>query len=414
MNMTIKIAYVANFLPTPADSGSVLRASRLARALADVGSLTLYARASDEDAVRYAGHAELAAFRGIRLDIRPAAEHARLARVFASESMARWMAPDDPLGAMLAADHRNHPYDVVVCQQVFAANVARLVPEVPLVLDEHNVESRAMAQVLATLPRLRIRADFPADVSTLEAYEREVWARAALVTCTTDSDAASIAGRSGAPVRVISNGADVEETTFFLPSTRSGHDILFVGSFFWPPNSRAARFLAKEVLPRVVAREPRARLVICGKSPGLEVTLLRRDGVEVTGTVASVQPYLRSAAVYGNALFEGAGSSLKVLEALASGVPLVSTATGVRGHPLEPMRHYLPAEDADSFAETILRVLADTPSFDAQAIAGRAVAESKSWTRVGKSFAALVASVARRETIAGAPGQCPGKAPSGP
>jgi glycosyltransferase involved in cell wall biosynthesis len=146
----------------------------------------------------------------------------------------------------------------------------------------------------------------------------------------------------------------------------------------------------------------------------LEVTLLRRDGVEVTGTVASVQPYLRAAAVYGNALFEGAGSSLKVLQALASGVPLVSTATGVRGHALEPMRHYLPAESADSFAETILRVLAGPALFDAQAIAGRAVAESKSWARVGESFAALVASVARRETIARVPGRGPGKAPSGP
>ena len=177
----------------------------------------------------------------------------RSSRVFASESMARWMAADDRLGAMLAEDHRREPYDVVVCQQIFAVNVARSVPDVPMVLDEHNVESRAMVQVLASFPRARIPAGFPTDASAVEAYEGEVWPRAALITCTTDSDAAWIGGRSGVPVRVIPNGADVDETPLVLPSARHGHDILFVGAFFWPPNIRAARFLAKEVLPRVRA-----------------------------------------------------------------------------------------------------------------------------------------------------------------
>src|SRR5262249_26164802 len=155
-------------------------------------------------------------------------------------------------------------------------------------------------QVLAAYPRSRMRADFPADASAVEAYESKVWPRAALLTCTTNSDASWIAGRTGTPVRVVPNGSDGDETPLVLPSARGGHDILFVGAFFWPPNIQAARFLAKEVLPRVRAREPRARLILCGKSPGLEVTLLRRGGVEVTGTVASVQPYLRAAAVFGN------------------------------------------------------------------------------------------------------------------
>ena len=232
-------------------------------------------------------------------------------RVFASEWMARWMAADDRLGAMLAEDHRREPYDVVVCQQIFAVNVARSVPDVPMVLDEHNVESRRWRRSLRRSPG---RGSGPAFRPT---PRRSRPTRRGLAPGGGSSPAPRIPTRPGS--------ADARGCRAGYPQRRGRgrdsavapacptwpHDILFVGAFFWPPNSRAARFLAKEVLPRVRAREPR-RLVLCGKSPGLEVTLLRRDEVEVTGTVSSVQPYLRAAGVYGNALFEGAGSSLKV------------------------------------------------------------------------------------------------------
>jgi len=235
----------------------------------------------------------------------------------------------------------------------------------------------------------------PARVSVLEAYETQVWSRAALVTCTTQADAEKIRGRCHTPVQVIPNGASTDEIAFIPPSQRREKEILFVGAFFWPPNSKAGRFLVKEVLPRVRAAEPAARVVLCGKEPGIELTLSRRPGVEVTGTVPSVTPYLERAGVFANALFDGSGSSLKVMEALAAGLPLVSTATGVRGHPLVPGRHFTLAEDADTFARAILDIFQAPERFDEQARAGRAVAESLSWVSLGEEFAAAVAGAAR-------------------
>jgi glycosyltransferase involved in cell wall biosynthesis len=199
-------------------------------------------------------------------------------------------------------------------------------------------------------------------------------------------------------VRVVPNGSDALALSYTPPSQRQGKEVLFVGAFFWPPNARAARFLVREVLPRVRSVEPLATLTLCGKSPGVDVALLRRPGVEVTGTVPSVAPYLRRASVYALALFEGAGSSLKVLEALACGVPLVSTAVGARGYPLLPGEHYEPAEDAEGFARAILAVFANPAAFDARAQRGRAFAEAYSWGRVGADFAQAVALVAKSST----------------
>jgi glycosyltransferase involved in cell wall biosynthesis len=194
-------------------------------------------------------------------------------------------------------------------------------------------------------------------------------------------------------VHVVPNGTAVDELPFTPPSARTGHDVLFVGLMSHAPNVAAARFLAGEVMPRVWREEPAARLVLCGRSPAREVSALAGERVVVTGTVERVTPWLARAAVYANALFQGAGSSLKVPEALASGVPLVSTAVGVRGFPLVPGTHYARAEDAERFAREIVRALRSRAELDVQAARGRAVAEGYDWEAIASRFATLVASV---------------------
>jgi glycosyltransferase involved in cell wall biosynthesis len=104
---------------------------------------------------------------------------------------------------------------------------------------------------------------------------------------------------------------------------------------------------------------------------------------------------LRRASVYANPLQEGAGTSLKVLEALASGLPLVSTACGVRGFPLQAPRDYLGAEEPADFARALLACLADPGARDAASIGGRVLAEAYDWDALGERFAAAVLSVCR-------------------
>ncbi|WP_418654985.1 glycosyltransferase, partial [Acinetobacter baumannii] len=76
-----------------------------------------------------------------------------------------------------------------------------------------------------------------------------------------------------------------------------------MGLMSHPPNVAAARFLARQVMPMVWRAEPAARMVLCGRAPAREVEDLEGPGVEVTGTVSSVVPYLSGSAVYANALF---------------------------------------------------------------------------------------------------------------
>ncbi|MEY4579296.1 MAG: hypothetical protein RL701_3999, partial [Pseudomonadota bacterium] len=104
----------------------------------------------------------------------------------------------------------------------------------------------------------------------------------------------------------------------------------------------------------------------------------------------TLAPHLAEARVFANCLVFGAGSSLKVLEALAAGVPLVSTRAGVRGFALTADEHFLPAETPAEFATEILRCLAAPASeLQPRALAGRVFAESHSWQSLSERFAAL-------------------------
>jgi glycosyltransferase involved in cell wall biosynthesis len=169
-------------------------------------------------------------------------------------------------------------------------------------------------------------------------------------------------------------------------------DVLFVGLMSHGPNEEGAEFLAREVMPLVWERVADARLVLCGRQPSAKVIALTSPRVEVTGTVPSVAPFLDRARVVAVPLGHGAGSSLKAVEALASGATVVSTAVGMRG--IEGARAGLThreAERAEDFADAIVRSFTDAgPADDGASARARAVAERYDWTRIGEEFLKLV------------------------
>jgi glycosyltransferase involved in cell wall biosynthesis len=133
--------------------------------------------------------------------------------------------------------------------------------------------------------------------------------------------------------------------------------------------------------------------VLCGKNPTPEVLALASAQIEVTGTVPSVTPTLDAAVVYANALFEGAGSSLKTLEPLGSGIPLVATEVGMRGFDLEKDVHYIPARSPSEFATAILDVLANRASYDAMADRARAEVQRYDWSAIGDRLTTCIESL---------------------
>ncbi|MDQ3337466.1 MAG: glycosyltransferase family 4 protein [Myxococcota bacterium] len=306
--------------------------------------------------------------------------------IFRTSTVATCRSVAEVLSGPLAEAHAAGPFDGVIAEQVFTAEVIGDL-DIPLVLNEHNIESDMLRALRVSAPERGISEQ---DITDLARYEIASWQRAALVTCVSPADAEHVRRHRDGPVEVVPNGVALDENPYIPPSRRHGFDVAFVGGFFWPPNIQGARFLALEVMPLVWVHAPDARLVLCGKNPADEVLALASPRVVVTGTVPSVSPILDAATVYANALFAGAGSSLKTLEPLAAGIPMVSTAVGARGYPLDPGTHFLLAQTASEFAAAILDVFRQREAFDAMTERARGVAMAFDWAALGERLAQTV------------------------
>lgn len=291
----------------------------------------------------------------------------------------REAAPPSLRRALLEA-HARVPYRVVLVCHSYAMDVLRGIRDTVVILDEHNIESRYAAA---------LRPDARAESQRLARWERGCWRAAHGVTCVSDDDAAHIA-RWQSNVAVIPNGVAAREVAFVPPSQRASREMLFVGAMSHPPNVRAAIELVREVLPRVKKTYPDARVLLCGRAPVREVLALAGPDVTVTGTVPDTAPFLASAGAYVNLLRAGAGSSLKVPEAMAAGIPLITTAFGARGFALRDGVHARFAEHADTIAAAVVDAWQNVPSADVRARAARTLAESLDWEVLGARFAAWV------------------------
>ena len=136
--------------------------------------------------------------------------------------------------------------------------------------------------------------------------------------------------------------------------------ILFLGTMFWPPNAEGILWFARDVLPLVHKRIPDARLVIAGKSPPRKVHALAADArIEVTDYVSDSGKYVSSADVFIVPLLTGEGMRVKILDAWAWGLPIVSTSIGAEGICIEKDQNILIADSAVEFAEAVIQVLTD-------------------------------------------------------
>ncbi len=177
-------------------------------------------------------------------------------------------------------------------------------------------------------------------------------------------------------IRVVDNGVDCDKFTPLPAGTAAGPVVLFVGSFGHTPNRDAIGWLFSEIWPRVRAERPDARLQVVGAHAPPEILAADgRDGIEVVGTVPETAAYYRDARLLLAPVRAGSGTRLKILEAFASGLPVVTTRLGAEGIAAQDGEHLLTAESAQELAAATCRVLADDLLARRLSESGRALAE---------------------------------------
>ncbi|MBN9519163.1 glycosyltransferase [bacterium] len=190
-----------------------------------------------------------------------------------------------------------------------------------------------------------------------ERFERWATAAATAAVAVSPDDARLMRERFGvAAPAVVENGVD---TAYFRPQRDVDRDparVLFLGSLDWRPNLDAVNLLLNDIFPRVRAAVPHATLALVGRHPPewLRTRAAATPGVELSADVPDVRPFLATCGMLAVPLRIGGGSRLKILEALATATPVVSTRVGAEGLELVPGRDLVATDGPEGMADAIV------------------------------------------------------------
>jgi polysaccharide biosynthesis protein PslH len=397
---TFKTLFVAPQVPWPLDVGSKIRVHNLLRCYADVGPVTLVSFAQNEVEAQGTGEIERLAKRVCCFRFQPPAEGTgkrgvlqramqltpRALSYFRCESLA------DKVGSLLADEsfdilHVERLYMVENVRPVFAGRRRSGPPF--RVLDVDDLESSRMKRMAGVEPWLApLKYVHGLEWLKLRRAERQFLPQFDCALVCSEKDRLALQHvHPGLGVEVFANGAELD---LGAPAERheDGRTIVFLGAMDYQPNEDAVLFFAQQVLPLLKRRVPQVRFMVAGKSPSPRVRALH-DGktVLVTGYVQDKAALFCECTVFVVPIRIGGGTRIKILEAMAASIPVVSTTVGCEGIDVAPDQNITIADAPAEFAEGCARLLLDAAGRRALGRAGRRLVELRyGWEQIRKRY----------------------------
>jgi len=267
----------------------------------------------------------------------------------------------------LASEH----YDLIF---VHCSSVAQYVADVthtPKILDFGDMDSQKWLEYARYKP-FPLSLGYSLEGNKLEREEKRLARRFDLCTTTTRAEWLTLESyNTGAASDWFPNGVDGD---YFAPSARP-HDpdtLAFVGRMDYYPNQECMFDFCATTLPRLQDKRPNIKLLIVGADPSAAVRDLQKlPGVTVTGSVPDVRPHLQGAVAMIAPLKIARGTQNKILEAMAAGVPVVTSSAAAGGVDALPEEHFLVADEPQAVADAVLRIVENPDERSRLAAAGR-------------------------------------------
>ena len=394
----MRVLFVTEFVPLPLNTGGRIRTFHILKQAASRHLVTVITHGAPDEAK------SLMDKTGARVIGIPYPKCGRMRRVLGALTS---LADDRPYAVVGAHDDSQlrkalaqvvsrEEFDLVHLDHLDAAVYAPVLKRIPMLLDEHNFETRLLKRAASKTKNPILRWYLQGQAERLLHWEANICGACSIVTAVSKEDAKEIIKVSpNSQVHVVPNGVD---TDFFHMEDRNPQpsSLVFVGSMDWIANVDAIEWFVGEILPLL----PNAHLTIVGRNPSLKVVRLA-DGkrVTVTGSVPDVRPYMARAEVFVVPLRVGGGTRLKILEAFSVGIPVVSTAVGAEGLGVRHEEEILLGENAEAFATNIRRIQ-NSPDLAMRLIQQAKILSTRfSWDSVGSQLEDAYAEVVLNRQI---------------
>lgn len=284
--------------------------------------------------------------------------------------------------------------DIVQLEYAELGQYASSVPDgVPVILTEHDIafrtqQRRRELRFMDRYPDSKMYCSSSTDIDRIFLHELRACRKADRIHVMSEVDGEFLASflHDGLKrIRVAPNGVDCTKLAP-PPQNSRREDVLYVGNFQNLPNVDALEYLVHDIWPLLRLKRPNANLTVIGAhAEGRVDHLGGESGIRIVGEVPEIRPFYHSHRVLAAPIRAGSGTRLKILEAFAAEIPVVSTSLGAEGIAYEDGKHVVIADSALKFAEALDRLLDDDSQTDILTQEGRELAEHRyDWSRVSE------------------------------
>ncbi len=356
-NQQLKIVFVSPYAPYPMTHGGAVRMYNVLKRLGARHRVTLLTYTDNEDEAVQVRHLEQYCERVIPIVRDP--DYGRYNR-FGPDPLCR-VEFDSPEMWQALQDAIQDDIDVLQIEYTQMAHYATTSRRYLSVLTEHDLSFRSLYRQFMNQPWSRRKASAWLKWLRMFNYELAMCPRFDLVLTMSELEEDFL--RSYLPDVAIATSPNGVDISYYQPRDGSlvePDTVLFLGYMRHTPNIDAMLYFTREIFPSLKTLRPEIRLTIVGNNPTKEVYDLALDpAIKVTGYVENVREYYRRKAVFVAPIRIGAGTRIKLLEAMATGIPIVTTTIGAEGIHCQPGRDLLIADSPNEFAQAVARLLAD-------------------------------------------------------
>lgn len=261
--------------------------------------------------------------------------------------------------------------------------------DIPIVLVDQTIEYQVYSHFMNNFRIPFLRPLLMIDVLKIRYWEKYFWKKAARVVAVSERDASIMKSLvRGLKVTVVPNG--VGEDLIDTVNLHYKKTILFMGNYAWLQNIEAARILCKDIFPGILEKIPDCKLIIAGQNTD-KISDLKSENVELkdfaVDDIESVKNAYRENGIMVAPLYGPGGTRLKILAAMASKMPVVTTDIGTEGIDAVNMESILVSKNGNGLAELAVKVLEDKKLYERIAENGRRLVEEKySYASIAKKL----------------------------
>ncbi|PIP53388.1 hypothetical protein COX08_01230 [Candidatus Beckwithbacteria bacterium CG23_combo_of_CG06-09_8_20_14_all_34_8] len=387
----MKILMLTPYLPYPLLSGGQIRTYNLLKNLKDNHEITLFSLIKDESERKYKKELDKFCKKVVLLKRTKNPWDLRNILVAGFTAYPFLVTRNMPLSAsrLIVKELSRQSYDLIHVETFYMMpNIPAT--KIPTLLVEQTIEYLGYQNYAQKSKLWPVKPLLYLDIAKIKYWEKYYWEKANRLVTMSDEDRQFIQSEIGnsQQIDVVANGVDMDYFKLTKIKRPSNPTVLFVGTFKWLPNADAVEFLVEKIWPLIIKQISNAKLHIVGFSPSKKIlSYAKNDSITVSGNISDIRDAYGQAHVLLAPVRSGKGTRYKVLEAMATGLPIVGTKLSVEGLPVKSGSDVLISDTDQGLAEKTIQLLKDRQLQEKLAQNGKKlVAQQFEWSIISKEL----------------------------